>query len=1002
MRKKISEMVRRMFERSRSRRHRSVVVLIGDRAKDQVINLYNLWLSIRDAGAPPNTPKPRIMWCYKQELGFSSHQHKRRKELTKRMKQGLYESETDNPFELFLTSADIRFCYYKDTQAVLGSTFEALVLQDFESLTANILCRTIETVGGGGVVFFMLKSMSSLQQLYSLAMDVHNRYRTDAFGDVQPHFNERMMLSLIVNDSVLFMDDELNLIQHPHGALGDGEEATGDGAEDEIARGLAVAEQSRVDLIASLATNRVIHGILGLTKTIDQAKVVLFLLDSTINRALKSKNQTLASLLNQNQKAEVVFLSAGRGRGKSAALGLAIAGALACNTGNIAISAATSENLKTVFEFIVAGLEALGYHKNNDFSLQMDASGNPTELVFIYVAETTDHSRLDAKAVHFAKQSVRYVAPDAHVDKTDLLVIDEAAAIPLLHVRRLVTSTNCPVFISSTIHGYEGSGRSLSLKLIEELRREHGKAGARTLKEVEMTIPIRYALLDPIEGWLHSFLCLDSTTATPLRHALPHPRDCSLYFVNKATLFSYHKSSEQFLKNLWSLFVSSHYKNSPNDLQMLADASSHTLAVLLGPIDKSEAKVGMPDILVAVQLCFEGGIRESTAEANALRGVKPSGDLVPWALAEQFLDRSLFNVMGVRVVRIASHPAAARMGYGSRTLTLLRQFFEHDFPSSAPKLAWKTFMGAGQATDASQPVPETLQDSIKPRRQLPSLLKQAGELEPPSIQYLSVSFGLTKELFRFWDKNGFSLVHLKQTRNDVTGENNAIMLSKLGDSNINFGFFTAEFRRRFACLLSGDFKDLELFTALQILKPNLSTGDSGAGREEETTGDGTAALEQGQGEYFRVVFSPFDLARLEAYGNNAVEFYLVKDLLQRLAEGYFLGRFGGQTTLSLAQAAILVGLGLQKRSLEDVAGVLKVDNPQVLALYNKAIKKFTLKIREIFEEWEAQRLKLAPADPQQLGEGRPILREDADDVIGQLRRKPKADQPPKNKKVKTV
>ena len=33
-----------------------------------------------------------------------------------------------------------------------------------------------------------------------------------------------------------------------------------------------------------------------------------------------------------------------------------------------------------------------------------------------------------------------------------------------------------------------------------------------------------------------------------------------------------------------SLFVSSHYKNTPNDLQLLSDAPSHRLFVLLGPI----------------------------------------------------------------------------------------------------------------------------------------------------------------------------------------------------------------------------------------------------------------------------------------------------------------------------------------------------------------------------------------------------------------------------------
>lgn len=168
--------------------------------------------------------------------------------------------------------------------------------------------------------------------------------------------------------------------------------------------------------------------------------------------------------------------------------------------------------------------------------------------------------------------------------------------------------SSCPVFISSTCNGYEGTGRALSLKLIDELRRQTPGATTRYLREIDLRMPIRYGLSDPVESWLHTLLCLDSTNATPLRQALPHPRDCKLYFVKKSTLFSFNRSSEQFLHSLWSLFVSSHYKNSPNDLQLLADAPGHTLCVLLGPLVTRNSKAELPDILVALQLCFEGNI----------------------------------------------------------------------------------------------------------------------------------------------------------------------------------------------------------------------------------------------------------------------------------------------------------------------------------------------------------------------------------------------------------
>ena len=44
------------------------------------------------------------------------------------------------------------------------------VLQDFEAITPNLLARTIETVEGGGLVILLLKTMTSLRQLYTMAM----------------------------------------------------------------------------------------------------------------------------------------------------------------------------------------------------------------------------------------------------------------------------------------------------------------------------------------------------------------------------------------------------------------------------------------------------------------------------------------------------------------------------------------------------------------------------------------------------------------------------------------------------------------------------------------------------------------------------------------------------------------------------------------------------------------------------------------------------------------
>jgi N-acetyltransferase 10 len=60
------------------------------------------------------------------------------------------------------------------------------------------------------------------------------------------------------------------------------------------------------------------------------------------------------------------------------------------------------------------------------------------------------------------------------------LVIDEAAAIPLPLVKSLFGPYL--IFLASTISGYEGTGRSLSLKLIQQLR-VSGNTGKTSDKE---------------------------------------------------------------------------------------------------------------------------------------------------------------------------------------------------------------------------------------------------------------------------------------------------------------------------------------------------------------------------------------------------------------------------------------------------------------------------------------------------------------------------------------
>lgn len=255
---------------------------------------------------------------------------------------------------------------------------------------------------------------------------------------------------------------------------------------------------------------------------------------------------------------------------------------------------------------------------------------------------------------------VQYIAPeDAHVlGQAELVIIDEAAAIPLPLVRKLIGPYL--VFMASTINGYEGTGRSLSIKLIQQLREQTrmaistpsstpgagpstskasaaGRSGAglvRSLREIKLEEPIRYSPGDNVEKWLNHLLCLDATIVPKANQGCPHPSKCELYYVNRDTLFSYHPASEVFLQRMMALYVASHYKNSPNDLQMLSDAPAHHLFVLLPPL--SEEDNTLPEPLVVLQVALEGNIsRAAVLKELSTSGVRSSGDMIPWVISQQ-------------------------------------------------------------------------------------------------------------------------------------------------------------------------------------------------------------------------------------------------------------------------------------------------------------------------------------------------------------------------------
>eukprot|EP01094_Clydonella_sp_ATCC50884_P023745 TRINITY_DN576_c0_g1_i5.p1 TRINITY_DN576_c0_g1~~TRINITY_DN576_c0_g1_i5.p1 ORF type:complete len:471 (+),score=167.10 TRINITY_DN576_c0_g1_i5:107-1519(+) len=397
MRKKVDSRIRHLVENGVKRRHRSMFVIVGDRGRDQVVNLHHM-LSRAQVRA-----RPSVLWCYKKELGFSSNQRQRLKQLRKKQKRAKLVSNMDgvseSPFSLFLSSTNIRFSYYNETHKVLGQTFGMCVLQDFEALTPNLLARTLETVEGGGVIVLLLKTIDSLSQLFSLSMDVHSRYRTASHADVVPRFNERFILSLSASPNCLVVDDELNIL--PISSHARSIKALPPKENDE----LSAEEVELKELKGSLAELQPVGALVALARTLDQAKGVLTLIDTITEKSLRS----------------TVAITASRGRGKSAALGVSMAAAIASGYSNIFVTSPSPENLNTLFEFVFKGFDALEFKEHLDYEIVQ--STNPEfNNAIVRVNVFREH-----------RQTIQYIRPQDSdkLGQAELVVIEEASAIPL-------------------------------------------------------------------------------------------------------------------------------------------------------------------------------------------------------------------------------------------------------------------------------------------------------------------------------------------------------------------------------------------------------------------------------------------------------------------------------------------------------------------------------------------------------------------------------------------
>jgi tRNA(Met) cytidine acetyltransferase len=491
------------------------------------------------------------------------------------------------------------------SRRLLGTTRTALVVDCHERCEPNALGRVAGTVAGGGLLVLLVPPLDSWPTRRD-AFDETLAVPPFDVDDVDGNLRRWLVETLRAHRGVAIIDT-------------DGDTVESDGLVDP-APALSISDRTPPQENP------------GSPGDIDDDTGFP---GSAYEACLTGDQRAVLSTLEQlRDPGTAVVVESDRGRGKSSVAGLAAA-SLAAEGRDVLVTAPRYRGCAELFARVAALLAAC------DALTGRDSERNPRRL------ET------DSGGVRFRDPAS---AADLPGDP-DRVFVDEAAAIPVDLLRSLLEADG--LAFTTTVHGYEGTGRGFSVRF-----REHLSEGPHEVTDVRMSEPVRYAAGDPVEVWSFRALALDARPPVAPLVADATPDTVSYRRLSPTAL----RADESLLRAVFGLLVLAHYRTEPNDLARLLDAPNVTVHALLAD--------GHP-VSVAL-LAREGGL-SATTRAETYEGGTVRGNLVPDLFASQLRDEAAAGAVGHRVLRIATHGAARSRGLGSCLLDHLREYCTGDW-----------------------------------------------------------------------------------------------------------------------------------------------------------------------------------------------------------------------------------------------------------------------------------------------------------------------------------
>lgn len=489
----------------------------------------------------------------------------------------------------YLLDQDIEGEQYhlKDCAKLLGTTYDVLIIDLYHSLQPADIGKLYGIVRGGGLIFMITPP---LEEWKNTLNRYHYRILTPPYSekDIRKNFVSWFVDKLKSSDGIAIIENGI--------------------IKKEGFYESKVEKKKKLRIPRDAIFSKEVYKMALTQDQIDFIKL-------------------MENLIEKPDPITTIVLKAHRGRGKSSAIGISLPPLIENllefkRSIRVIVTAPELENVQEIFRFSKELLIKMGY----------EIRERKRENLTFWIGSDNI--------------TIEYMKPADAIERyADIIVVDEAASIPPNILLTFLDRTNRIIY-SSTVHGYEGAGRSFSVRFLQRLKRKRVN-----IYEFEMVEPIRYSINDPIEKWAFDTLLLDAEAPEinvedieKLEYERPSIEDL-LRDENK-------------LREYFGILILAHYKNNPNDFAILCDAPNHFPRVMT-----YEGKT-----VCSIQLAYEGNMGDRDCEEVFYGGEMIMGNVIPQLMIRHYRDMKYGKYRGIRVVRIAVHPDNFDKGIGSKAL----------------------------------------------------------------------------------------------------------------------------------------------------------------------------------------------------------------------------------------------------------------------------------------------------------------------------------------------